>query len=99
MADDKTERALDDCQETVQELTVENEDLREAAGTFGELAERLNQALLTERRQQADHAGDATPENGPPECPRCGKGRYVHPILASPLGHAFHCDYCGNSWH
>lgn len=44
---------LEDCQETVRHLEEENHELREAAGTFGQLAERLNSALREERRQSA----------------------------------------------
>jgi regulator of replication initiation timing len=47
---------LKDCHETVEqlleekkELEVENEQLRESADTFGELAERLNKKLKNER--------------------------------------------------
>jgi predicted RNase H-like nuclease (RuvC/YqgF family) len=48
---------LKECHETVEhlqeekkELAEENEQLREAAGTFGELAERLNVALAQGRQ-------------------------------------------------
>jgi hypothetical protein len=36
------EEALTDCKQKVDELTEENEQLRNSAETFGELAERLN---------------------------------------------------------
>lgn len=101
MADEKTEQALGDCQNTVEELKAENVELRESADAFGELAERLNRELHPERSQQAVLSGDAQPDNGALECPRCGKARHVHPISVpqSYRGEAFHCDYCGNSWH
>jgi hypothetical protein len=35
MADDKTEQALEACQDAVEELKVQNEELREAATTAG----------------------------------------------------------------
>ncbi len=56
---------LNDCRETVEqlqeekkELEVENEQLRESAGSFGELAERLNVALA-EERQSAEAPAEA----------------------------------------
>jgi hypothetical protein len=49
---------LKECEETVQhlleekkDLELENGQLRESAGTFGELAERLNAALKVEKEQ------------------------------------------------
>jgi hypothetical protein len=41
---------LKDCLATVQNLTEENKQLRRAAASFGQLAERLNEALASERR-------------------------------------------------
>jgi hypothetical protein len=38
----QTEDALAECEERVEELEEENADLRNAAQTFGDLAERLN---------------------------------------------------------
>jgi hypothetical protein len=93
MTEDKAEDALEACKDTVLELKVENDELREAAETFGDLAERLNRALITERVQHPDAAAAA------PACPRCGKAQHVHPIPPSTRGDALHCDYCGNSWH
>lgn len=69
MADDKPEQALEECKETVKELKVENEELRGAADTFGELAERLNQTLRKERSQKAD-PGHAAVQKGVPGSPR-----------------------------
>jgi hypothetical protein len=40
--------------ETVQRLEEENKHLRTAAGAFGQLAERLNNALQEERRTGAE---------------------------------------------
>lgn len=42
------------CIETVQRLEEENRHLRTAAGAFGQLAERLNQALRDERRSGSE---------------------------------------------
>jgi hypothetical protein len=38
------------CHEEIQRLTAENQELREAAKCFGDLAERLNRQLQVERR-------------------------------------------------
>ena len=53
---------LEDCQQTVEKLEEqkehleeENRHLRQAAGAFGQLAERLNTTLREERRR---HGGD-----------------------------------------
>jgi hypothetical protein len=48
--DSRPNEALTDCEEKIEELQEENAQLRYAAETFGELAERLN----AERR----HGGD-----------------------------------------
>ena len=50
MSDEKRQDPLEACMETVQRLEEENKHLRTAAGAFGQLAERLNQALQEERR-------------------------------------------------
>jgi hypothetical protein len=42
--------ALEECEERVDHLKRENKLLRDAAGTFGALAERLNATLEMERR-------------------------------------------------
>lgn len=89
MADEKVEKALEACEETVEELKVENEKLRESSESFGALAERLNQALRTESDPESVHTN----------CPRCGQARHVHPTSKTARGHDLHCDYCGNSWH
>jgi chromosome segregation ATPase len=64
---DETKKDLDECHETVEkleeakkELEAENEQLREAADTFGDLAERLNTALK-EQRESTDSPADAPP--------------------------------------
>ncbi len=54
MADQDTGEQLEACIETVQRLEEENEQLREAAGAFGQLAERLNQTLRDERRRGSE---------------------------------------------
>jgi predicted RNase H-like nuclease (RuvC/YqgF family) len=50
MADDEYDDPLKDCLATVQHLEEENRHLRNAAASFGQLAERLNEALDRERR-------------------------------------------------
>ena len=46
--------ALEDCEHQVDQLKRENKLLRDASGTFGALAERLNASLTLERRQNTD---------------------------------------------
>ena len=50
MARDEHDERLKDCLTTVQHLKEENRQLRDAAASFGQLAERLNEALGQERR-------------------------------------------------
>jgi hypothetical protein len=52
--DDKPSDQLAACMETVQRLEEENDQLRKAAGAFGQLAERLNRTLQEERRTGAE---------------------------------------------
>lgn len=47
-------KALEECQQRLARLEEENEALRDAAGVFGGLAERLNHALRDERRRGRD---------------------------------------------
>ena len=61
---DKPVEDLSECHEVVEqlqeekkELQAENEQLRESADTFGELAERLSHALA-EKRQSAEAPGE-----------------------------------------
>ncbi len=68
MSDDETKRDLDECHETVEklqeakkELEAENDHLREAADTFGDLAERLNTALKEQRDLPDPPADDSPP--------------------------------------
>jgi hypothetical protein len=49
--------ALQDCEHEVDQLKRENKLLRDASGTFGALAERLNASLAFERRQNRDRRG------------------------------------------
>lgn len=42
------------CKEEVRELKEENQHLRQAADTFGALADRLNSSLREERRRASD---------------------------------------------
>jgi predicted RNase H-like nuclease (RuvC/YqgF family) len=51
---DDRDRELQACHETVEQLQEENHDLRTSAGVFGQLAERLNNALREERRTQPE---------------------------------------------
>lgn len=57
MSDEKRQDPLKACMETVQRLEEENKHLRTAAGAFGQLAERLNQALQEERRTGTERRG------------------------------------------
>jgi hypothetical protein len=50
MIDDEDDKRLKDCLTTVKQLKEENRQLRRAAMSFGQLAERLNEALGQERR-------------------------------------------------
>jgi len=50
MIDDEHDARLKDCLTTVQNLEEENQQLRRAAASFGQLAERLNDQLGQERR-------------------------------------------------
>jgi hypothetical protein len=50
MAHEEQDERLKDCLTTVQYLKEENRQLRDAASSFGQLAERLNEALGQERR-------------------------------------------------
>jgi DNA repair exonuclease SbcCD ATPase subunit len=86
MTNSNDDDRLDECQETVEELKVENAELREAAESFGALAERLNQA----RRSEADVASE--------RCPRCAANQHVQAIEPTAFGYDRHCNYCGNSW-
>ena len=61
MADHDEGSQLKSCIETVQRLEEENEQLRRASGVFGQLAERLNQALKEERRNLAERRQSSRP--------------------------------------
>jgi predicted RNase H-like nuclease (RuvC/YqgF family) len=50
MAHEEQDERLKNCLTTVQHLKEENRQLRDAAASFGQLAERLNEALGQERR-------------------------------------------------
>ena len=54
----RRKNALAQCEETVEQLKQENAELRKAALTFGELAERLNK----NRRPDTQGAGAAEPK-------------------------------------
>ncbi len=49
MSEGKTNEELEACKENVQRLEEENDQLRQAAGTFGQLAERLSHSLRERR--------------------------------------------------
>jgi hypothetical protein len=49
------------CHEEIQRLTAENQELREAAKCFGDLAERLNRQLQVERRLRQREALTSQP--------------------------------------
>ncbi|MEO8522542.1 MAG: hypothetical protein ABI603_14330 [Acidobacteriota bacterium] len=50
MGDGENQDPLEACRETVHRLEEENDQLRQSAGAFGQLAERLNQTLREKRR-------------------------------------------------
>lgn len=50
MSEGETDEELEACKENVQRLEEENDQLRQAAGAFGQLAERLSHSLREERR-------------------------------------------------
>jgi hypothetical protein len=50
MINDERDARLKDCLTTVHNLEEENRQLRRAAASFGQLAERLNEQLGQERR-------------------------------------------------
>jgi cell division septum initiation protein DivIVA len=81
---DEAKKDLDECYETVEklqevkkELETENEQLREAADTFGDLAERLNTAL--KQREPADPTADARPQIEAPSPTQNGPASRKHP--------------------
>ena len=86
MTDRKGEDRLAECQASVEELKVENAELRESAESFGALAERLNQV----RRSEADVVRE--------RCPRCAANQSVQPIEPTAFGYDRHCNDCGNTW-
>ena len=56
MVEPEASRTLEECLARIRQLEEENAHLREAAKTFGDLAERLKRALDAELRV-ADEAG------------------------------------------
>ena len=50
---DDQDKKAENCEETVEKLTEENEQLRKSSQAFGDLAERLN-ARARKRQQGAD---------------------------------------------
>jgi len=67
--DDELERCrriIKELENQKEQLEEENRYLRQAAGAFGQLAERLNKSLRRERRQGApDRRADPRREPGP----------------------------------
>lgn len=62
---DRTDPESDElsrCQEANEELKEENVHLRDAAGAFGELAERLNAVLRADRPEEPDQGAQDRPE-------------------------------------
>ena len=63
MRDDECKEQLNECLTTIRHLEEENRQLRLAAATFGQLAERLNERLIRERRiAERDRRGEARPD-------------------------------------
>ena len=56
MVEPEASRSLEDCLARIRQLEEENAHLREAAKTFGDLAERLKRALDAEQKR-AGYAG------------------------------------------
>jgi chromosome segregation ATPase len=52
MSHDECEEQLKQCQAKIARLEEENRQLRESAAAFGQLAERLNEELVRERRRR-----------------------------------------------
>jgi hypothetical protein len=52
--DKNSPKELQECEDKVRQLEEENQQLREASDTFGQLAERLNVTLRNERRAGND---------------------------------------------
>jgi hypothetical protein len=52
MPADEKGRPPEDCEAEVEELREENQQLRDSAQAFGDLAERLKQALELERKRR-----------------------------------------------
>ena len=59
MVEPEASRSLEDCLARIRQLEEENAHLREAAKTFGDLAERLKRALDAELRRTG-YAGRAS---------------------------------------
>ena len=61
MTTDKLPATLEECHEMIRRLEEENRQLRHAGSVFGQLAERLNQELRSERGIYS--AGGILPES------------------------------------
>ena len=66
MSHDECEEQLKQCQAKIARLEEENRQLRRSAAAFGQLAERLNEELVRERRVgEADRRRPAEAPTGP----------------------------------
>ena len=63
MVESEISRTLEQCRARIRQLEEENAHLREAAKTFGDLAERLKRALDAELRR-TDHSGGPRDRSG-----------------------------------
>jgi hypothetical protein len=59
---EKCKKTVEELEQQKEQLEEENQHLRQAAGDFGQLAERLNKTLRRERRQDEP---DREPRNVP----------------------------------
>jgi hypothetical protein len=59
--DKPTPKTLQECEDRVKELEEENQHLRAASDSFGQLAERLNVTLQQERRAGNDRRQEPRP--------------------------------------
>lgn len=84
MVDPEASRTLEECLARIRQLEEENAHLREAAKTFGDLAERLKRALDAELRLP-----DGMPshrDRSPREMPKDCAGAHRTAADASPAG-------------
>ena len=72
MVQPEASRTLEECLARIRQLEEENAHLREAAKTFGDLAERLKRALDAELRLAGETASrrDCSHKDGPKDAAR-----------------------------